>query len=256
MINRNQLKLIAISAMLISHVNRISPEFIQFFEIPILTDFLIVIANNIGVLTFTIMAYLLVEGFEKSFNVNKYIIRIFIFALISQIPYIIFAYDLKYVYNNWWQLFAPNFNVLFTLFFSLVFLKIFKIKKPLFLNILILLIFMIISYPCDWGCYGLLSIFAIYLVPKEKRYYIGILLLFLIVSVSKSFDIFKYYVNDVSISLFMRSFISHAKDNIFMLFTIPMLKIYQGNQGKYNLKYLFYWFYPLHFLILDIIFIL
>jgi len=129
--SRNQVKIIAIIAMVICHINRLFPGF---FGIP---SIFLTITNNIDPLTFTLMAYLLVEGFEKSSNVNKYILRMFIFALISQIPFVIFATDLKYLFvdGNWRMLFIPSYNVLFTLFFALVYLKIYKESKSKFLRI-------------------------------------------------------------------------------------------------------------------------
>jgi len=115
---------------------------------------------------------------------------------------------------------------------------------------------MIISYPCDWGCYGVLGIFLIYLVPKEKRYFLGILIFYLTVSIiNGSIEILEFNIKfgyDISISIIISSIIDKIKDNVYMLFAILVLKFYNGNRGKYNLKYLFYCFYPLHLIILDI----
>lgn len=40
---------------------------------------------------------------------------------------------------------------------------------------------------------------------------------------------------------------------IFALFAIPVLLLYSGKRGKWNIKYLFYLFYPLHLVVLDVI---
>jgi hypothetical protein len=60
----------------------------------------------IGRLAFPIFAYQIALGYSKTSNLKKYTLRLFIFAVITQIPYSFFSPDLKFS--------AIHFNVLFT----------------------------------------------------------------------------------------------------------------------------------------------
>lgn len=84
-LDRNIIKYIAIIAMLIDHISM--------FFIPI-TNPLGDIMRVIGRLTGPLMCYFLSEGFYYTSNKFKYGSRLFIFALISQFPYV-FAHKIK-----------------------------------------------------------------------------------------------------------------------------------------------------------------
>ena len=73
-LNSFQLKCIAIVTMLIDHIGAIIFPTQMGFRI-------------IGRFSFPIFCFLLVEGFHHTKDVKKYMIRLGIFALISEIPY-------------------------------------------------------------------------------------------------------------------------------------------------------------------------
>ena len=70
----HSLKLIAIVTMLIDHIG-----LVLFPEVMIL--------RCIGRLSFPIFAFLIVEGFEHTSDFKKYMVRILLFGLMSEIPY-------------------------------------------------------------------------------------------------------------------------------------------------------------------------
>ena len=72
--NSFQLKIIACILMAIDHVGAIMFPDIDLYRI-------------IGRLSFPIFAFLLTEGYVHTRNLKKYFIRLFIFAIIPQIPY-------------------------------------------------------------------------------------------------------------------------------------------------------------------------
>lgn len=250
----NQLKIIALIAMLMDHIN-----YTRTGILPVN----IIILNNIGNLAFPIIAYLLVDGYCKTKDVKKYMLRLLIFAIISQIPYIIFTNGYMYSLSLFTTIKSPlfdfKFNVLFTLLYGLLGLYIFDNIKNKTVKVLLLIILVILSIPASWGTYGVLVILTIYIVPQTKRATLGILLSYFIFVIGHSlynlyFDLesLKDFIN--AIQLFSSNIIFFSIHYVWMLFTIPLLKLYNGKLGKYNLKYLFYIFYPLQFIILTLIF--
>ena len=93
-LNRNQLKIIALITMLIDHIG------IVFFSN-------MVAFRVIGRISFPIFAFFIAEGLHYTRDKFKYTSRIFIFAILSQLPYTLLFQT--------YQL-----NILFTLFISIV----------------------------------------------------------------------------------------------------------------------------------------
>lgn len=82
--------------------------------------------HYIGRIAYPIFAFMLVEGFRKTSNLKKYLLRMLIFALISEIPF-----DLM-TGGTW--LFATQQNVMWTFIISMLCMLLIeqpkKIKKP------------------------------------------------------------------------------------------------------------------------------
>ena len=74
------------------------------------------ILNIIGRLAFPIFAFSLNEGYFHTSNLKKYLIRLFIFAIIIQIPAILFKLNYPV-------------NIFFTLFFGLLAIYILNLKN-------------------------------------------------------------------------------------------------------------------------------
>ena len=195
--------------------------------------------NYIGRLAFTIFAFQIAQGYIHTHNVKKYITRLSIFAVISQVPFMIFNYT---IFDKWFCV-----NVIFTLLFGLLVILIYdKYNKFVgFTSCLALgLIAQILHF--DYGFYGVFIVFMFYLLHNHKAY----MTLSFIISV-----IVYFYLRTFKYSLPFKYIFVGNKYSMCMYFTclsiIPIL-LSNGKKGK-DAKYLFYIFYPLHLLILGIL---
>ena len=204
--------------------------------------------TNIGRLAFPRFAFLVVEGFIYKSDLKKYLKRLFVFALISEIPF-------NLIYTGSW-IFPFHQNVMFTLLLGLLCInEIYKIKnnkeiKSRFKSILIIIVLLLISIIgfVDYGLTGVLTIIVFYLFRNFKCAWIGqfvsLILLYIIFFKGQSvvlniFD-FEYYLPLQSIGI---------------LSLIPIW-LYNGERGikSKKLQYMFYWFYPVHMLVIYLIY--
>jgi len=205
------LKIIAIIAMLIDHIGTV------FIEYPIVIPFRI-----IGRITAPVMAFFIVEGYHYTKDVNKYIKRLFIFALISQVPFML--------------LFGNKLNVLFTYLIAIIILEFFYKIEDKFISISFISILLTLSLLTDWGIIGVLFVLIFHIFRENK---IRKLLCFSLIVISNSIYL--------CISSSLINIISLAS-----LFAIIFILLYNNKRGK-KLKYFFYAFYPIHMLILFLI---
>ena len=223
-LNRNQLKIIALITMLIDHIG------IVFFSN-------MVAFRVIGRISFPIFAFVIAEGLHYTRDKFKYISRIFIFAILSQLPYTLLFQT--------YQL-----NILFTLFISIVLIiiaekiKTSKIRgdKILFTILTsVLMLFLLIIEPLnlyDYGIYGILVVMAFYFFRNNNNIKFGAFVLLTLC----------YYFKNLYLNNWCFEFSVFVQN--FSLLAILILLNYNNFKGKLNLKYVFYIFYPLHLIIL------
>ena len=154
-INSNILKILAISFMLLDHMWATIVPGNQWMTL-------------VGRLAFPIFAFLIVEGFVHTSDFKKYAKRLFIFGLISEIPFnLIYAGSFIFPFHQ---------NVMFTLLLGLLCInEIEKIKNnkevkfiiKKVLKILGLLLIGLISF-VDYGLTGKLTIIMFYLFRNIK----------------------------------------------------------------------------------------
>ena len=207
------LKMVAIITMLIDHIGSVVfPEFI--------------ILRIIGRLAFPLFAFLITEGYRHTSNFSKYLIRLSIFALISQYPFwLAFGFD-------------SRLNIFFTLTFGLLAIYLSE-KYENILPVIILALFAdVIS--TDYGAFGILLIYLIHIFRDDFNKMFGYISLlyagfFLVGGLMVETNAVYYYLQ------------------IFALSSFLFIKLYDGRQGP-KLKYFFYLFYPVHLLILGLLF--
>lgn len=154
----NTIKLIAVIAMTIDHVTwMIYPGYPK--------EFVPILLHIIGRLTCPIMCYFIAEGYHYTKNLNKYTVRLFLFAFISHFAYVFASMD----FVNW-KSFIPFYygsvlnqtSVMWSLAWGLVMLRMVNsrsVQKNTVKVILIVLI-CLISFPSDWSCVASLCILA------------------------------------------------------------------------------------------------
>lgn len=205
--------------------------------------------NCVGRITFPIFAFLIVEGFYHTRNFKKYVTRMLLFALLSEIPFNL-LYNGTYVYPY-------HQNVLWTFLIALLCMKamdhIRAKEKPVLtvlgcgglvlFGALLGLVTMV-----DYNAPGVLMVFTFYFFHGRKWYhFLGqfLVLYWLNVELLRGMDI--------PLNLFGLDFFLPTQG--FALLALIFIWLYRGKQGLHNkwIQYGCYAFYPVHMLILGII---
>ncbi|MCL2557718.1 MAG: conjugal transfer protein TraX [Treponema sp.] len=175
------------------------------------------------------MAFLAVEGFGRTSSLKKYLLRLFLFGLIAQVPYMLA------LGAAWFQL-----NILFTIFWGMLLLVLHEKIKSRALFWTVFVIGTLISATMDWQIIGIV-VMILYLVISNERarrivpaivvgaYMVGAALLVFVI------------VGEMDWS--MPAFALGCLASTFLIFG------HNGERGR-PMKYFFYAFYPLHLAIL------
>ena len=209
-LGRDILKWSAIATMTIDHVGAVLYQECLVFR-------------YIGRLSFPLFAYLLILGLETTRSVKNYFSRLFLFALISQVPFYL-AMGVK----PWDRL-----NIFFTLSSGVLFIELHK--KGNYLWFLPLVAAEVLRF--DFGIYGILAIGCFYFLRRNRI--LGVIL-FLLLNL--------LYLPVSSLKL-------------LALLALPPILIHDS--GRFRLeefghkvdysrwkKYFFYVYYPLHLVVL------
>ncbi|MDO4555840.1 MAG: TraX family protein [Lachnospiraceae bacterium] len=233
-INGFQLKYIALFFMTIDHIGAVllTPGTAAY-----------AIARAYGRIAFPIYCFLLVEGFFHTSSHLSYLKRLFLFALISELPFDMALFHLPAVAATKAPLYHQN--IFFTLFFG--FLAMYLIERflnsqPLFAAAAAIGA-IALGQVCyfDYGAFGIMVILLFY---AAKRFYPWVP------------PVFSYLFALVPLLA------AGGWRRFFVLFSVPLFLLYnkeRGNMlpGRRTVpfgKYFFYLYYPLHLLILAFIY--
>lgn len=213
------LKIIACISMFLDHVKYAIPETQNFATM------------YLGRIAFPIFAFLITQGYIHTSNFEKYCKRIAIFALISQIPFMLF----RTLIGEWEML-----NIMFTLLLGLTAITVYDKMTNKYFSIPIVILIIILGeiINVDYGWFGVALVFLFYICRNNKwllsfSYILLVLIWFYFVGMLKLNEVYIFY------------FINYLVSLVIILF-------YNGNQGK-KIKYFLYWFYPVHMLVLFLI---
>lgn len=233
----NSIKIIAVISMLIDHVG------VMLFP----NVFLL---RAIGRLAMPLFAFAISEGCRYTKNKLRHFLTIFALGVVCQIVYFVFN---------------PNdiyFSILFTFSFAILIIYSFQYMKKclferefkVFYKVLSVLIFALVltfviifceNFKVDYGFFGcILPLFATFFDFKNVNCCNALKKLdcLLIRALSFSLGVLLFVLTSNKISF-----------SVYALFSVPLILLYNGKRGKYNIKYLFYVFYPLHLVILQAI---
>lgn len=241
-INSFSLHIIAMALMLLDHL-----------WATVLSDYNIL--NQLGRLAFPIFAFMIAEGFYHTKDVKKYLLRMFVFALISEIPFNLMVGSSVFYYAHQ--------NVMWTFLLAISALVIFeKLKEThLALQLICYPLTVLVFYAVgmftfiDYHGEGILTVMLFYFTrTKESTPRLQRIILMLV----QLFGM--YYINCemlkglvIPVTLFGHTF--EIVQQGFALFALPLIWCCNGKHGPYNkaIKYFYYLFYPAHLLVLGLI---
>ena len=176
------------------------------------------ILREIGRLAFPIFCFLLVQGAIYTRNRKKYALRLFLFSLISEVPFDLACYKTPFSIDGQ--------NVFFTLFIGLLAICALDYWKEHSIK--------------AWGMVAVLAVLA--QVLRTDYGAGGVLLIVL-------FWVFRFEELRRNIVGAIWEVIGMGVQEAAAMFAFIPIHFYNGKRGKGN-KYVFYVFYPVHLLIL------
>lgn len=229
-LSQNQIKMIAVVAMVLDHVG------IELF--PQLT-----ILRIIGRLAFPVFSYCICEGSRRTHHPMRYLARLLCMGLLCMVGYYVYT---GIIYGN----------ILITFSLSLCALYAFSYLQTGWAQnkTTVRLAGMGVMLGCIVGIWLLCSWITI------DYGFFGVMLPLFAELVASIWD--KCSAAEVgrstvrligfSVGLLVLS-LQMGGIQIFSLLTIPLLFAYNGSRGERNLKQFFYWFYPVHLMLIGLV---
>ncbi len=206
--NSFTLKMIAIITMVIDHIGYIFlPVGTAYYDI----------ARGIGRISFPIFCFLIVQGFFHTRSHINYLIRLLIFALLSEIPFDLAFHKTLFFWSSQ--------NVFITLALGLFAIFCLEEMNNRRVYVLPLILTFVIAYysHCDYGIGGVLLICVFYVTRHNP----GIMILL--------FGLVLY--------------LFYQPSELYGLIALIPILCYNKKRGP-AAKMIFYWFYPMHLLVL------
>ena len=223
------LKLIACITMLIDHFGH---AIVPYLPVSYMEE-LYYACRIIGRIAFPIYCFLLVEGMRNTRNAGKYILRLAVGILLAELPF-----DILFEGGVSWE----SQSVMVTLTLGAVMLLCMQKTEKKWLKVLLVLPFALLAElaRCDYGAGGIVMIAVFALFDKLILQTVALFLVNWQLLPSAAIEIFGVVII------------------IQLLATLAMIPIslYNGKKLTHNkvVQWMFYLFYPVHLLILWLIF--
>ncbi len=223
------LRLIALITMLIDHT------YVALFPTQLWM-------NCIGRLSFPIFAFQLAEGYQKTKQKQKYALRLFFFAILSETPFDLMAYGTLFYWHHQ--------NIMWTLLLGFLAVRLTDLvlarwndTSVRFTAIFFIILVSMVSASLlclDYGAFGILMIISFFLL-NGKPWWIQILCVLLL----------NLLMGGSSLSVLGIHFPIQLFGTLSML---PILR-YNGKQGHHGKawRWFCYTFYPVHLFLLSLV---
>ena len=229
-LSSNAIKTIAIIAMTIDHI---AWAFFPHYSL----DVCILSMKIIGRLTAPIMMFFIAEGYFHTRNIKKYILRLFIFAIISHFAYAI-AFEKNFIpFKD--SIFDQT-SVIWAMLMGLIALAI-RDNKALKAWQKHIIIFVIVwaAFPADWSSPAALAV--LYMGVNHGNFKKQ--MISLVICIGLYSIIYAIFID------FIYGLLQMA-----VILAIPILHQYNGQRGKWKgMKWFFYVYYPLHMIIFGLL---
>lgn len=227
-LNRDVIKYIAMTAMLLNHIANI-------FLVPGTLWYEVLV--DIGYFTAITMCYFLVEGFRYTHSRKQYALRLFGFGVVSQVPF-----SMAFAQNGILEF--QDFNMMFTLFLCFCILLCIETIRNRFLRGVLIVLLIFGSLFCDWALlapvFTLLFAWAGGNRTRQKAAFGAAALLYGGMAGLGSGQVWEAVGCAVPI----------------LVSTFVILYLYNGRRaarGRTFYKWFFYAFYPAHLLVLGLL---
>lgn len=230
------LKNIALFTMLIDHICAI----LVHRHASSAMDILYRTGRCIGRISFVLYAYLIVEGMIHTRNKLHYILRLGLLALLSEIPFDLAFYG-KYYYPD-------SQNVFLTLAIGAIgifFLDKWKASGILQGIVAILCCMLAFVVKSDYSFAGVLLIQCLFLF-RCNFFLQAVMGTIVLCGGMSCLNLIRYYGKGYETSLL----ISLGMNEIYGSIAYLLIGLYDGTKGKQLPKYFYYFFYPIHLVIL------
>lgn len=238
-LNRDVIKYIAMLTMALNHIANI------FIEPGTL---LFTVLIDIGYFTAPVMCYFLVEGYHYTRSKARYAWRLAVFALLSELP---FCLAFSETYTGEKIISFCGFNMIFTLLLCFCILLVTDHVKNILLKISLIGVLFVLSVFSDWALVAPLFTILFAHAGKDK---IRIRNAFL--TGAGLFALMNFNPG-TGLSEVLSGFIYALMSAVGILMAgAVIVGLYNGKRMEHARnfsKWFFYWFYPVHLLILGII---
>lgn len=203
----------------------------------------------IGRMAFPIFAFMIVEGFFHTTNVCKYISRLFIFAVISEVPFnLIYGSSFIYPFHQ---------NVIWTFLIALLCITLIEkinTRGTWWLTWSIIPITALVGYllgtiiMVDYYGAGVLTVLTFYIFREKKWWcFLGQLICLAILNIK----VIGGYFYSISFAGYEFQIVQQS----FALLSLIPIWFYHGRRGYHSkwFQYVCYAFYPVHLLLLYLI---
>lgn len=231
-LNRDVIKYIAMFTMLLNHIAHVFlTRGTAVYEV----------LEDIGVFTAPVMCYFLVEGYLYTHSKVKYGLRLFLFALLSQIPF-----QLAFGYKS--------LNMIFTLLCCFLILTVIENVSSPMLKAVLCVLLVLVTTLADWAVIApVTTILLCYAWGDRKRMASGYLVAYFLFSVLNVQNYMFGEKGDWTAYAVFHGFLSGAGILAAAVTTLVLYNGERAQKGRNFSKWFFYIFYPTHLFLLYMI---